>query len=137
MTDLDVSTPDKAAVVEHWYRHRTQVENNIRDAKHGAALHHLPSGYPQVNRAWMWGALLAVSIAGWIHQLTATPGPGGGLLGHGVRAGQAMIATLRHKLIRVPARLVRHAGRLDLRLPPGHHLLAQILARLRALPATS
>ena len=27
------------------------------------------------------GALLAVSIAGWLHQLTATPAPGGGLLG--------------------------------------------------------
>ena len=27
VTNLDVSTPDKAAVVEHWYRHRTQVEN--------------------------------------------------------------------------------------------------------------
>jgi hypothetical protein len=33
--------------------------------------------------------------------------------------------------------LVRHAGALDLRLPPGHHLLATILARLRALPETS
>ena len=51
--------------------------------------------------------------------------------------GQAMIATLRHRLIRIPARLVRHAGRLELRLPPGHHLLAEVLARLRALPATS
>jgi len=137
VTNLDVSTPDKAAAVEHWYRHRTQVENIFRDAKHGAALRHLPSGYPQVNRAWMWGALLAVSIAGWLHQLTATPGPGGQLAGHGAREGQAMIATLRHKLIRVPARLIRHAGALDLRLPPGYHLLAQVLARLRALPATS
>ncbi len=136
MTNLDVSTPDKAAVVEHWYRHRTQVENIFRDAKHGAALRHLPSGYPQVNRAWMWGALLAVSIAGWTHQLTATPGPGGQLAGHGVRDGQAMIATLRHKLIRVPARLIRHAGALTLRLPPGYHLLEEVLARLRALPAT-
>ena len=136
MTNLDVSTPDKAAVVEHWYRHRTQVENIFRDAKHGAALRHLPSGYPQVNRAWMWGALLAVSIAGWTHQLTATPGPGGQLAGHGVREGQAMIATLRHKLIRVPARLIRHAGALTLRLPPGYHLLEEVLARLRALPAT-
>jgi len=137
VTNLDVSTPDKAAAVEHWYRHRTQVENIFRDAKHGAALRHLPSGYPQVNRAWMWGALLAVSIAGWLHQLTATPGPGGQLAGHGAREGQAMIATLRHKLIRVPARLIRHASALDLRLPPGYHLLAQVLARLRALPATS
>ena len=123
--------------MEHWYRHRTAIENVFRDAKHGAALRHLPSGYPQVNTAWMWGALLAVSIAGWLHQLTATPGPDGRLSGHGVRDGQAMIATLRHKLICVPARLVCHAGALDLRLPPGHHLLKKILARLRALPATS
>jgi hypothetical protein len=27
VTNLDVSTPDKAAAVEHWYRRRTQVEN--------------------------------------------------------------------------------------------------------------
>ena len=51
--------------------------------------------------------------------------------------GQAMIATLRHRLIRVPARLVRHAGALTLRLPPGQHLLAEILARIRALPRPS
>jgi hypothetical protein len=136
VTTLDVSTPDKAAAVEHWYRHRTSIENVFRDAKIGAALRHLPSGYPQVNTAWMWGALLATSIAGWLHQLTATPGPATTLIGHGVRDGQAMIATLRHKLIRVPARLIYHAGALTLRLPPGHHLLEKILARLRALPTT-
>jgi len=48
-----------------------------------------------------------------------------------------MIATLRHRLIRVPARLIRHAGALELRLPPGYHLLQEVLDRLRALPATS
>ena len=137
VTSLDVSTGERAAAVEHWYRHRTAIENVFRDAKLGGALRHLPSGYPQVNRVWMWGALLAVSIAGWLHQLTATPGPGGRLVGHGVRDGQAMIATLRHRLIRVPARLVRHAGALDLRLPPGYHLLKKVLTRLRALPVTS
>ncbi len=137
VTNLDVSTPERTVTVEHWYRHRTQVENVFRDAKHGAALRHLPSGYPQVNKAWMWGALLAVSIAGWLHQLTATPGPTGEMLGHGVRDGQAMIATLRHRLICVPARLVRHAGALTLRLPPGQHLLEAVLARIRRLPATS
>jgi hypothetical protein len=135
VTNIDVSTPDKAAAVEHWYRHRTAIENVFRDAKLGAALRHLPSGYSQVNKAWLWGGLLAVSIAGWLHHLTATPSPDGRLAGHGVRNGQAMIATLRHRLIRVPARLVRHAGALDLRLPPGHHLLEEVLARLRALPA--
>jgi hypothetical protein len=137
VTNLDVSTGERAAAVEHWYRHRTQVENVFKDAKLGAALRHLPSGYPQVNTAWMWGALLAASIAGWLHQLTATPGLGGRLFGHGVHGGQAMIATLRHRLIRVPARVIRHAGALVLRPPPGHDLLNEVLARIRALPATS
>jgi hypothetical protein len=137
VTNLDVSTGEAAADVEHWYRHRTQIENLFRDAKHGAALRHLPSGYPEVNRAWMWGALLAAGLTGWLHQLTATPTADGSLIGHGVRDGQAMIATLRHRLIRVPARLVHHAGALILRLPPGQTLLAEILARIRALPATS
>jgi len=135
VTNLDVATGERAAAVEHWYRHRTSIENTFRDAKHGAALRHLPSGYPQVNTAWMWGALLAASIAGWLHQLTATRS-GARLSGHGIRGGQAMIATLRHRLIRVPARLVRHGGALTLRLPPGHDLLDEVLARIRALPAT-
>jgi hypothetical protein len=135
VTNLDASTAERAAAVEHWYRHRTSIENIFKDAKLGGALRHLPSGYPQINTAWMWGALLAASIAGWLHQLTAVES-NGRLFGHGVRGGQAMIATLRHRLIRVPARLIRHAGLLTLRLPPGHDLLNEVLARIRALPAT-
>ena len=42
LTNLDVSSPDKAAAAEHWYRHRTTVENIFRDSKLGAALRHLP-----------------------------------------------------------------------------------------------
>jgi hypothetical protein len=135
LTNLDVSTPGKAAAAEHWYRHRTTVENIFRDSKHGAALRHLPSGYPQVNMAWMQGALLAASMAAWLHQLTAATRGEQILAGHGTRGGKAMIATIRRRLIAVPARLVRHARTLILRLPPGHDLLAEVLARLRALPA--
>jgi hypothetical protein len=156
LTNLDVSPSARAAGVEHGYRHRTEIENIFRDAKHGAALRHLPSGYPEVNTAWMWGALLATSIAGWLHQLTGTnpatdPGeqnpedpdtalypnthqPLGGL---GVRTGKAMIATLRQRLLRIPGRLIHHAGALILHLPPGHHLLAEVLALLRTLPHPS
>lgn len=137
LTNLDVSTPEQATAVEYWYRHRTSIENVFRDSKHGAALRHLPSGYVKVNTAWMWGALLAATMAAWLHQLTATEDPNGRLSGWGIRAGKAMIATLRHRLIRVPARLVSHAGQAVLRLPPGHGLLAEILARLRALPTLS
>ncbi len=136
ITDLDTSTPGNVAAVEYWYRHRTTVENIFRDGKHGAALIHLPSGYPEINTAWMWAALLAVSMAGWLHQLTATSHRSGLLTGWGTRGGKAMIATLRREVIGVPARITRHAGRLTLRPPPGHDLLAEILARLRTLPAT-
>ena len=137
LTNLDVSTSDTAAAVEHWYRHRTSIENVFRDSKHGAALRHLPSGYREINLAWMWGALLAATMAGWLHQLTATERADGTLAGHGVRDGQAMIATLRWRLVRVPGRVIRHARGLTLRLPPGRQLLAEILARIRALPTPS
>src|SRR5262249_15366353 len=90
LTNLDVSSPGKVAAVEHWHRHRTTVENLFRDSKLGAALRHLPSGYPQVNLAWMWGALLAATMAAWLHQLTATAGEDI-VHGHGVRGGKAMI----------------------------------------------
>ena len=135
LTNLDVSSPARAAAAEHWYRHRTTVENLFRDSKLGAALRHLPSGYPQVNTAWMWGALLAASIAAWLHQLTARTAGEDIVRGHGVRGGKAMIATLRWRLIAVPGRLTRHARHLVLRLPPGYGLLHEVLARLRALPA--
>ena len=53
VTNLDVSTPAQAAGAEHWYRHWTSIEHIFRDAKLGAALPHLPSGWPEVNTAWM------------------------------------------------------------------------------------
>ena len=134
LTNLDVSAPDKAVAAEHWYRHRTSIENIFRDSKLGAALRHLPSGYPQVNLAWMRGALLAATMAAWLHQLTARTAGEDILDGHGVRGGKAMIATLRWRLIAVPGRLTRHARQLILRLPPGHGLLSEVLARLRELP---
>ena len=41
VTNLDVTAPAKAIAAEHWYRHRTTVENIFRDSKLGAALRHL------------------------------------------------------------------------------------------------
>lgn len=49
VTNLEVSAPEHAVAVEHWYRRRSAIENIFRDAKLGAALRHLPSGYPQLN----------------------------------------------------------------------------------------
>jgi Transposase DDE domain group 1 len=125
-TNLDVSTPAKAVAVEAWHRMRTDIEDRIRDAKHGAALRHLPSGSRAVNTVWMWSALLAVNLSAWLQELAG--------LDHGDGRGRNHLGTLRHRLLVVPARLVRHAGQVTLRLPPGQQLLAQVLARLRQLP---
>ena len=105
---------------------RTDVEDRIRDAKHGAALRHLPSGNRVVNTVWMWGALLAVNLSAWLQELSG--------LDYGDGRGRAYLGTARHRLLVVPARLVRHAGQPVLRLPPGQQLLAQVLAQLRSLP---
>ena len=67
--------------VEPWYRHRTSIENVFRDAKHRAALRHLPSGHPEVNRAWLWGALLGVTLTGWLADSPPPPHPTGLLPG--------------------------------------------------------
>ncbi len=75
LTNCDVSTPAKVAAVEHWYRHRTEIENVFRDAKHGAALRPLPSGSLQVNRAWRWGALIATSLAAGYTSSPPSPTP--------------------------------------------------------------
>ena len=125
-TNADVSTPAKAVTHEAWHRMRTDIEDRIRDAKHGAALRHLPSANRTVNTIWMWAALLAVNLSAWLQELTG--------LDHGDGRGRAHLGTLRHRLLNVPARLVRHAGQATLRLPPGQHLLAHVLARLREFP---
>lgn len=125
-TNLDVSTDAKAVAAEAWHRMRTDIEDRIRDAKHGAALRHLPSASRTANTVWMWGALLAVNLSAWLQEL--------GGLDTGDGRGRAHLGTLRHRLLNVPARLIHHAGQATLRLPPGHQLLAQVLSRLRRLP---
>lgn len=108
-TNLDVSTPTKAVAVEAWHRMRTDIEDGIRDAKHGAAPRHLPSGTKAANTVWMWGALLAVNLSAWLQELAG--------LDHGDGRGRSHLGTLRYRLINVPARLVHHAGQVTLRLP--------------------
>jgi hypothetical protein len=126
ITDLDASTGEKAAQVEHWFRHRTDIEALNRDAKHGAALRHLPSGHPQVNTLWMWAALLACAMSAWLQELCG--------LDRGNGRGRATIARLRRELICLPARIVTHARRIQVRLPPGPQLLGTVLNRLALLP---
>lgn len=114
LTNMDVSTVEKIAEVEWWYRHRTDIEALNRDAKHGAALRHMPSGDLTVNTVWMWGALLATAISAWLQELAG--------IDRGDGRGRRTIARLRRELFCVPARVVHHARRIELRLPPGPQL---------------
>ncbi|WP_125614405.1 IS1380 family transposase [Specibacter cremeus] len=127
LTNLDVSDEEKLAQVEFWYRHRTDIEELNRNAKHGTALRHLPSASHAVNSVWMWAALLGCAIAAWIQEITG--------LGHGNGRGRRSVARLRRELIMIPARLSRRAGEILLRMPPGPNLLATVLPRLQQLPS--
>ena len=125
----DITSCEALAMLEWWYRHRTDIEALNRDAKHGADLFHLPSADRVINTVWMWGALLACAMSAWLQEVTRIDAGNG--------RGRRVIATLRHELICVPARVISHAGRLILRPAPGarHRLLTAVLARLRALPS--
>ena len=112
--------------VEAWFRRRTDIEDRIREAKLGAALRHLPSGHHAINTVWMWAALLAGNLSTLLQALTGVDD-----------GGRAHAARLRHELLCVPARLVRHGRRLTLRLPPGDHLLPVVLTRIRKLPVAA
>lgn len=114
---------DDVTEVEAWFRRRTDIEDRIREAKHGAGMRHLPSGDTRINTVWMWAALLAGNLSVLLQALTGID-----------HDGRAHAARLRHQLLCVPARLIRHAHTLSLRLPPGDQLLPKILARLRKLP---
>ncbi|WP_164520515.1 IS1380 family transposase [Specibacter cremeus] len=127
LTNLDVSDEEKLAEVEFWYRHRTDIEELNRNAKHGTALRHLPSADHRVNSVWMWAGLLGCAISSWLQEITG--------LDHGNGRGRRTVARLRRELIRVPARITRRAGEIQLRLPPGPQLLATVLPALQRLPA--
>ncbi|MCU0264388.1 MAG: IS1380 family transposase [Candidatus Nanopelagicales bacterium] len=128
-TNLPLDTSEQVTALEQWHRGRTDIEDRIRDAKHGAALRHMPSGQHEVNAVWMWAALLAVNLNAWLHELAG--------LDNGAGRGRRHLGRLRRDLVNLPGRVIHHARRTILRLPPGHQILAEVLAKLRKLPATT
>jgi hypothetical protein len=60
-------SPFELVQAEEQHRDHAIVEQVFADWSDGP-LAHLP--YPPVNTAWMWGALLAATMAAWLHQLT-------------------------------------------------------------------
>ncbi len=125
-THNDPNSGETVLDVEAWFRRRTDIEDRIREAKLGAALRHLPSGYQGVNQVWTWAALLAGNISTLLQALTGID-----------KHSRAHGARLRHELLCVPALLIHHAGSPILRPPTGDLLLPTVLARIRELPAAA
>ena len=106
------------------HRRHAEIENAIRDLKHGVGLNHLPSGRFAANGAWLAVQVMAHNLARWTVRI-----------GLGERI--ATTKTLRRRFFSLAGRITRSARRLTLHLPQGWPWETQFtraLARLRALP---
>jgi len=124
------------AWVEHFHRHRAQIEERIKDTKTGQALRHLPSGDINANRTWLTASLLAVNLTAWCCDLSPAAAASG--LAPDKRTPlRRHAATLRRILFNIPARIIRTGRRMILRLPIGHphaDTLQATLDTIYALP---
>jgi hypothetical protein len=117
VTDIPASEKT-AAQVEHFHRHRAQIEERFKDLKLGQPLRHLPSGKLAANRLWLCCALLALNLCAWVCDIS----PAAGASGHAADENAPLrrhAKALRHILFCVPGRIVRTARRLIVRLPDG------------------
>ena len=120
ITDREGATVE----LEADHRRHAEIENVIRELKYGCGLNHMPSGKFGANAAWLVLNAIAHNLARWLLRLTD--------------AGVTNLKSLRHRLLKVPGRLVRSGRRLRLRMPerwPWEAEFMAALARLRLLPA--
>ena len=106
------------------HRRHAEIENAIRDLKHGVGLNHLPSGRFAANAAWLAVQVMAHNLARWTAHI-------------GLGEQVVTTKTLRQRFFALAGRLTRSAHRLTLHLPrrcPWETQFSRALARLRAIP---
>jgi len=122
------------AWIEHFHRHRAQIEERLKESKLGQALRHLPSGNEHANRVWLTAALLALNLTAFCCDLCPAAGASGKAPANAPLRRAAK--TLRNLMFTIPARIVRTGRRLILRLPAGYqhrHILTATLEAIYAL----
>jgi hypothetical protein len=129
LTDM----PHRPTAVEHFHRHRAQIEERLKEAKLGQALRHLPAGDVHANRVWLTAALLALNLTALCCDLCPAAGASGKAPDDAPPRRAAH--TLRRILFCVPARIVRTARRTILRLPQGFRHADTFRATLDAVYA--
>jgi hypothetical protein len=100
ITDRDGDTIE----LEADHRRHAEIENTIRDLKHGVGLNHLPSGRFGANAAWFTLNIIAHNLSRW----TSRIGLGEQLITH---------KTLRRRYLTPPGRLTRSSRQSTLHLP--------------------
>jgi hypothetical protein len=122
------------AWVEHFHRHRAQIEERIKDTKTGQALRHLPSGDINANRVWLTAAMLAVNLTAWCCDISPAAAASGQATDKRTPL-RRHAHTLRRLLFNIPARIIRTGRRLILRLPAGYPHADTFQATLDAIYA--
>jgi len=125
-----------AGWVEHFHRHRAQIEERLKDAKLGQALRRMPTKDLHANRIWMTAALTALNLSALICDLCPAAGASGKAP---IDAPLRRAAkTLRALLFCVPARIITSARQTIFRLPAGFRhtdTLSRTYHAALALPA--
>lgn len=125
---------DQPAVqVEHFHRHRAQIEERLKDAKLGQALRRLPSADINANRVWMTAVMASLNLSSMLCDLSPLAGASGTAPDNAPLRRHAK--TLRRTLLCVPARITRHARRTTLRLADGYRHLDALQATWAAAHA--
>ena len=120
ITDRDGDTLE----LEADHRRHAEIENAIRDLKHGVGLNHLPSGRFPANAAWLAVQVMAHNLARWAARI-------------GLGEQLVTTKTLRRRFFSIAGRLTRSARLITLHLPQGwpwENQFSSALARLRAIP---
>ncbi len=86
------------------HRRHAEIENAIRDLKHGVGLNHLPSGRFAANAAWLAVQVMAHNLARWTARI-------------GLGEQVVTTKTLRRRFFSLAGRITRSARRLTLHLP--------------------
>jgi Transposase DDE domain group 1 len=114
------------AALELRHRGRARVEDSIRQGK-DTGMRNLPHHAFEHNQTWLETSLIAQDLLVWMKLICLTG-----------ELATAEPKRLRHRLLHVAARIVRHGRRTRLRLQadwPWAPALAAAFRRLRALPA--
>lgn len=110
--------------LEKDHRAHAEVENAIRDLKHGMGLNHMPSGRFGANAAWLALNAIAHNLVRWTSRI-------------GLEETLVMTKTMRRRYFAMPGRITTSGRKDTLHLPTYWPWAARFSAALLALRAIS